>query len=327
MTSLVKAHEFFDQMQAGNESFRLLNSNIEADRTLLKGTFRKTAIRSGLTLHYSDVTNLCDLHTETEAPPHLGIKLFFQGGVTASIGNQDIPMPQRLDRNRWTPSATLFHQKERELFRRRAAVGDRVRKLTIKIFPEWLESGDVFGDTSAGGLRRLTSQRLAAQSWTPSAPLLALAEQAIRPPALEPYLSRLYIESRVIGIIAEAFGLLTDHHPGNEGRTSLSAAERKRLARAEEFVNSTSEVLSLEEIASGAGISVNSLQRLFHAAHGTTVFHYIRTQRLEQARLALESGDVSIAQAAYVAGYTSAANFSTAFKRKFGFTPKQSRQG
>jgi AraC-like DNA-binding protein len=66
---------------------------------------------------------------------------------------------------------------------------------------------------------------------------------------------------------------------------------------------------------------------LFHAAHGTTVFHYIRTQRLEQARLALESGDVSIAQAAYVAGYTSAANFSTAFKRRFGFTPKQSRQG
>ncbi len=142
MSSLVKAHEFFGQMQREDCTFRLLNSNIGADDTVLRGTFSKTTVRSGLTVHYSDVTNLCDLHTEAESAPHLGVKLFFQGGVSASIGDQDIPMPHRAENSdRWIPSATLFHQQERELFRRRAAVGDRVRKLTIKIFPEWLEFG------------------------------------------------------------------------------------------------------------------------------------------------------------------------------------------
>lgn len=326
MSSLVKAHEFFGQMQAGNRSFRLLNSNIDGNQALLKGTFGKTAIRNGLTIHYSDVTNLCDLRTETEAPPHLGIKLFFQGGVTASIGNQDIPMPLRQTGGHWIPSATFFHQKEQEVFRRHAAIGDRVRKLTIKILPEWLDSGDVFADASALGLRRFTSRKLSARSWMPSKSLLALAEQAIRPPVFEPHLSRLYVESRVLGIIAEAFSLVSDGDGAGDRRSNLSAIERKRLQRAEELLKSTPEALSVDEIAAKTGVSVNTLQRLFHVAYGTTVFHYVRSRKLEQARLALENEGLTIAQAAYVAGYNSAANFSTAFKRHYGFTPKQSRR-
>ncbi|MBN9044161.1 MAG: helix-turn-helix transcriptional regulator [Rhizobiales bacterium] len=325
MNSLVKAHEFFGQMQAGNRSFRLINTNIESDRNLLKGTFTRTRIRDGLTIHYSDVTNLCDLQTETEAPPHLGIKLFFCGSVTASIGDRDIPMPLRQAQGRWIPSATLFHQKEPELFRRRAEIGDRVRKFTVKIMPDWLESGDVLGHASARGLRRFMSEKLSALSWTPSPSLLALAEQAIKPPVFEPHLHRLYVESRILGVIAEAFALLTDGGAG-EARPGLSIAERRRLLQAEELLRETAGIPSVEEIAAKIGVSVNTLQRLFHAGHGTTVFHYVRMRKLEQARLALENEGVSIAQAAYIAGYNSSANFSTAFKRRYGFTPKQSRR-
>ncbi|WP_244619200.1 helix-turn-helix domain-containing protein [Rhizobium sp. 18055] len=326
MSSLVKAHEFFGQMQTENQTFRLLNSNIGAGDTVLHGTFSKTTIRNGLTAHYSDVTNLCDLHTEAESAPHLGIKLFFQGGVSASIGNQDIPMPHRLENSdHWIPSATLFYQQEQELFRRRATVGDRLRKLTIKIFPEWLESGDVFGDAGAHSLKLFTSTRLAARSWRPSAQLVALATQAIKPPPLEPYLKRLYMESRALGIIAEAFSLLVDRRPTPALATSLSASENKRLRRAEELLRNCDSPPSLDELAVEAGVSVNTLQRLFHAAHGMTVFHYVRALKLGQARTALENDGVTIAQAAYLAGYTSPANFATAFKRLHGFSPREAR--
>ncbi|ACM30287.1 transcriptional regulator [Rhizobium rhizogenes] len=325
MSSLVKAHEFFGQMQREDCTFRLLNSNIGADDTVLRGTFSKTTVRSGLTVHYSDVTNLCDLHTEAESAPHLGVKLFFQGGVSASIGDQDIPMPHRAENSdRWIPSATLFHQQERELFRRRAAVGDRVRKLTIKIFPEWLESGDVFADASAQGLKRFTATRLAARSWSPSASLVALATQAIKPSGFEPYLARLYMESRTLGIVAEAFSLLAGTPPPAHS-ARLSAAENKRLRRAEELLNNSRVAPSVEELATEIGVSVNTLQRLFHTAHRTTVFHYIRKLKLEQARTALENEGVTIAQAAYLAGYTSPANFATAFKRQHGFSPRDAR--
>lgn len=325
MTSLVKAHEFFGQMQAADSAFRLINSNIGSNENLLRGSFRKTDIRKGLSVHYSDVTNLCDLDTRTEAPPHLGIKLFFQGGVSASIGNIDIPMPRHQERKGWIPSATFFHQKEPELFHRHADAGDRVRKLTIKILPDWLESGYVFADPSTAGLSHFMAEKLAAQSWTPSRTLLALAEQVIRPPVLDPHLDRLYVESRVLGIVAEAFSLLLDSRD-NAAAVTLNASERSRLRRAEDLLRDSTEALSLEVIAAQVGVSVNTLQRLFHAGHGMTVFNYIRVQRLERARLALESDGLSIAQAAYIAGYSSPANFATAFKRQYGFSPRQSRR-
>lgn len=325
MSSMIKANEFFGQMQATNGPFRLFDSNVCADEDLMRGSFRRTTVRRGLTLHYSDLTSLCDFRTKTEAQPHLGIKLFFQGGIAARIGNLDIPMPVEQRGGTWTPSATLFHQQEHEVFARHAGAGDRTRKLTIKILPEWLESGDVFAGGEAVNLKRFTQQKLAARSWTPSRALLALAEQLINPPGFEPLLAKLYMESRVIGVVAEAFGLLSAGG-STGGRAMLSQAERKRLRRAEELLLDFKSAPSIETVAAGTGVSVNTLQRLFHAAYGASVFHYIRERRLEQARLALETEGLPIAQAAYIAGYTSAANFSTAFKRRYGFTPKQCRR-
>lgn len=325
MNALVKAQDFFDHMQKENGSFRLLASNIQGEQSVWRGRFAKTEIRRGLTMHYSDVTNLCDLSTETEAPPHLGIKLFFQGGVSASIGEQDIPMPRRQpDSDRWIPSATLFHQRDREVFRRRAAIGDRVRKLTIKVFPEWLESGDVLGGSGADALRTFTSGSLAAQSWKPSATLMGLAEQVINPQGFEPYLARLYMESRVLQIIAEAFSQLRGGE-SEPARPSLSAVERQRLRRAEDLLAKDGVAPSVDTLAREVGVGVNTLQRLFQAAHGTTVFHYVRRIKLDEARLALEAGKLTIAQAAFVAGYSSAANFATAFKKIYGFSPKDAR--
>ncbi len=326
MNSLVKAQDFFDHLQKENQSFRLLASNRQGEDTLLRGRFQKTQIRSGLTVHYSDVTNLCDLRTETEAPPHLGIKLFFQGGVSASIGDKDIPMAQQQSGSgRWVPSATLFYQKEREVFRRRAAIGDRVRKLTIKIFPEWLESGDVLGGSGADALRQFTATTLAAQSWTPSASLIALAEQVINPAGVETYLSRLYMESRILQIIADAFSQVTNTGHAQPEPQSLSPVERQRLKRADELLAVDGPPLSVDALAAEVGVGVNTLQRLFHTAYGTTVFHYIRKIKLDQARVALETGKLTIAQAAFVAGYSSAANFATAFRKVFGFSPKDAR--
>jgi AraC-like DNA-binding protein len=73
------------------------------------------------------------------------------------------------------------------------------------------------------------------------------------------------------------------------------------------------------------GVSVNTLQRLFRAMHGTTVFEHLRAMKLQRAREALERDGVPVSEAAYRAGYTSAANFTTAFKRRFGVSPKNLR--
>jgi AraC-like DNA-binding protein len=327
MNVSVRARDFFDRMQRENQSFRLLSSSIVGDDVLLRGKFSRMTVRKGLTVHYSDVTNLCDLNTEMEMPPHLGIKLFFHGGVAASIGGCNIPMPQEQERSgRWIPSATILNQRDRELFRRRAVVGDRIRKFTIRIFPEWLESGATLVGGGSAALNAFLAQRLSFRTWSPSQTLVALAEQAMNPPRFEPFLTCLYLESRVLGIIAEAFAQFTNGGTGRLSGEGLSAFERRRLQRADEFLRACRGASpTVEELAAAAGVSVNTLQRLFHAAYDTTVFNFIRTTKLNQARIGLESGGLTIAQAAHIAGYTSTANFSTAFKRQYGLSPRQLR--
>ncbi len=322
MHGKVKADDFFDQMRQQNQVFRVLKSNVDGHQPLLTGSFTRQVIRKGLVLHYSDVTNLVDLKTESEASPHLGIKLFFRGGVSASIGNCEIPMPRRAGgADRWIASATLINQAEQELFRRNANAGDRVRKLSIKIFPEWLEAGGTFSHPDAQSLRAFTSLRLSARSWNPSAAFLALAEQAMRPPNLLPHLRNLYIESKVLGLVSEAFALLGS----GPQLASLSAIEQRRLSRAEDLLKGHPN-LSIEAIASELNTSVNTLQRLFQAVHGTTLFNYMKGLRLEKARIALADEGLTVGQAAHIAGYTSSANFATAFKKQFGFTPRDARQ-
>jgi AraC-like DNA-binding protein len=83
--------------------------------------------------------------------------------------------------------------------------------------------------------------------------------------------------------------------------------------------------MSLDDIARHAGMNANAMQRQFRRAYGTTIFDFLREQSLQRARLALEQDAISVKQAAALAGYTSAANFATAYKRRFGVTPKLAR--
>ena len=84
--------------------------------------------------------------------------------------------------------------------------------------------------------------------------------------------------------------------------------------------------LALQEIAREVGMNPNALQSHFRRSYGTTVIAFMRESRLQRARLALERDGVSIKRAAALAGYTSAANFATAFGRQFGITPTQARR-
>ncbi len=75
----------------------------------------------------------------------------------------------------------------------------------------------------------------------------------------------------------------------------------------------------------GASVPVATLAEVTEpwvAVHGQSDQH-----RLLRARQALEQEGRSVGEAADIAGYTSAANFATAFKRHFGITPRQCREG
>lgn len=72
-------------------------------------------------------------------------------------------------------------------------------------------------------------------------------------------------------------------------------------------------------------MSVGSMQSAFKTVYGRTVADFCRELRLLRARDAMERDGISVAEAAYDAGYSNPANFSTAFKRMFGLSPREAK--
>ena len=99
----------------------------------------------------------------------------------------------------------------------------------------------------------------------------------------------------------------------------MQAAERLILA-------DLSRVLPLRELAARVGTHEKRLSRVFKELTNRTVFEFVREARLHEAqRLLLESA-MRIEEIAAAVGFSSAANFSTAFREYFDCTPSACRQ-
>lgn len=79
---------------------------------------------------------------------------------------------------------------------------------------------------------------------------------------------------------------------------------------------------TLAALARRMGLSETSLKRGFHQVHGTTVFGYLRTRRMERAHALLQAGEATVLEAAALVGYSNPSNFAAAFRRQFGVNPK-----
>ncbi|NJP41116.1 helix-turn-helix transcriptional regulator [Oscillospiraceae bacterium HV4-5-C5C] len=65
------------------------------------------------------------------------------------------------------------------------------------------------------------------------------------------------------------------------------------------------------------------LKKLFKAYYGTTIYSYIRQQRMEAAFNLLQSGHCNVSQAAAAVGYSNMSHFAAAFKASYGVNPRQ----
>ena len=83
------------------------------------------------------------------------------------------------------------------------------------------------------------------------------------------------------------------------------------------------ETVSLEDMASAAGLSVFHFARMFKAATGITPKQYLMRCKLERARELLLTEDRTISEVALELGFCDQSHLSTHFKRLYGTTPKQ----
>jgi transcriptional regulator GlxA family with amidase domain len=84
--------------------------------------------------------------------------------------------------------------------------------------------------------------------------------------------------------------------------------------------------LSRERLAQRAGVSLRQLERSFQDQLGRGVHEHYLALRLGRSRQLLRETSLSILEVALAAGFASASQFSRAFRRTFGFSPRESRQ-
>ena len=80
---------------------------------------------------------------------------------------------------------------------------------------------------------------------------------------------------------------------------------------------------TLQELSETIGLSLKKLKEGFKQIYGDTVYGFLFDYKMEVARKLLESDDYNVNEVALKVGYSTASHFITAFKKKFGTTPKK----
>ena len=84
--------------------------------------------------------------------------------------------------------------------------------------------------------------------------------------------------------------------------------------------------ISFQHLARLAGVSRDTLPRIFVFLTRISIYDYIRKRRLSKAYEDLKDTKLRVVDIAFKYGYNSAATFSRAFKKEFGLTPLQARR-
>lgn len=105
------------------------------------------------------------------------------------------------------------------------------------------------------------------------------------------------------------------------------SSDSRRVARVEEEINKRyNQQLTLEELASIAGMTPTAFSRFFKKRTGRTLSEYIIDIRLGHASRKLIDTTMTVAEICYDCGFNNISNFNRAFKRKKGCTPKTFRE-
>lgn len=132
-----------------------------------------------------------------------------------------------------------------------------------------------------------------------------------------------YLESKALELFMLQFMKWAEDQPQITQPVKLQPCDIERLHEAKKIlVSNLNNPPSLLEIARQVGLNDCKLKQGFRQVFGTTLFGYLYDYRMQQAQQLLLNSNLSIAGIAAVVGYRNPEAFSTAFRRRFGISPK-----
>lgn len=308
-----------------DHGFRLVAPDLRPHDPAVRGLFVRRTLRSGLSVHMSDAVDLHDLTTRVVGRPGTTLTVFLHGRAAVTLGSRAYELGAGRDGGgRPVPQAALYSLAEADLFERRGIRGQHLRKVALRLPPGWLSGAGLSGD--AARLAARLDHEHAALTTLPVPPEVVRLAESMLDESASPArpCGDLIQESRALELLARV--LETASGAASSAAVAAPSHADARLRAAQDFLAAhLDQDVTLAEAASAACVSVSTLQRLFRDRLGVPVYEYLRRLRLAEARRFLERGEGPVTEAALRAGYTSPANFATAFKREFGIPPSRCR--
>ena len=121
-----------------------------------------------------------------------------------------------------------------------------------------------------------------------------------------------------------AISLCLDEVIGESRNNRRGSGEDNRLIRdvKRAIDRSPAEAPLIPDLARMYGMSVSKLTRMFRQQYGIPLHAYIIECRLSESARLLAQGDMTVGEVAEKVGYAKGSQFSAAFKKRFGISPK-----
>ncbi|MRN44855.1 helix-turn-helix domain-containing protein [Brucella sp. 09RB8918] len=307
---------------------RLLDAGDQTEAVVGCGVVGKVRMDCGVYANFGRRMQLEDLEMELELDARICINIFLEGYVEASLNGTPLPMPKRTAKGRWQSSAVIVSNEKGARLRRRARKGQYLDKMVIGMSREWLKRWE--GDREISpGFRALINGAPGFWQWNPGPKVEFLARQMFDVAARKPPFAGLLLENNTLAIIAEALTATFS----NRGETvvqssNLTVLEQQRLYALIQYIDrhSAHDHPSAAEVAGALSMSQATLQRLVRKGHHCSLSEFIRYRWLDEAHEALLFSNHSISDIAFDAGYIHLSNFTTAFRKRFGYPPSSLRK-
>lgn len=140
---------------------------------------------------------------------------------------------------------------------------------------------------------------------------------------LNPSMKQLYFKGKVFELLSLYFN--RDEEGVNEQCPFLADESNViKIRKAKDIIiNRMAEPPTLQELADEIGLSLKKLKEGFKKVYGETVFGFLFDYKMEVARKLLESRDLNVNEVGLKVGYSTSSHFISAFKKKYGTTPKK----
>jgi len=109
--------------------------------------------------------------------------------------------------------------------------------------------------------------------------------------------------------------------------TDLDNCKREKLFEVKYIIDSNYlKPYSISALSKIVGLNETAMKKGFKELFNNTIYGYLFDIRMEKAQKLLLSNNISIADVADKVGYEHQSHFTTAFKRKFKYTPREFKQ-